>query len=228
MKNRIYYLQAVLLIAMLIHFNILAQEDGDSGNKANQYMNRINIESLVNAFDSPERAEWQRPGKVIALFGDVSNQKIMDLGAGSGYFSLRLAAKGARVIAADVDERFQEIIRKKLENKDLSVLAERVELRKIGYDNPGLEREEVDGILIVDTWHHIDNRNMYIKKALEGVKKGGKIIIVDYKKGVPGGPPENHKLGMEEAMKEFGDINVENIHTDTKMLERQYIIMISK
>ena len=228
MKNRIYYLQAVLLIAMLIHFNILAQEDGDSGNKANQYMNRINIESLVNAFDSPERAEWQRPEKVIALFGDVSNQKIMDLGAGSGYFSLRLAAKGARVIAADVDERFQEIIRKKLENKDLSVLAERVELRKIGYDNPGLEREEVDGILIVDTWHHIDNRNMYIKKALEGVKKGGKIIIVDYKKGVPGGPPENHKLGMEEAMKEFGDINVENIHTDTKMLERQYIIMISK
>ena len=101
-------------------------------------------------------------------------------------------------------------------------------MRKVAYDNPGLEKEEVDGILIVNTWHHIDNRRPYLQKALAGVKRGGKLIIVDFKLGAAGGPPDSHKLGMEEALNEIKGLDFKGIQTNTTLLERQYILIISK
>lgn len=228
MIKHIRYILLISSFLALSTFIVQAQENNTDNNRANQYMNQFNIESLVNAFDSPQRASWQRPDEVISLFGDVSHQKIMDLGAGSGYFSLRLAAKGASVIAADVNEGFQEVIQEKLENEDFSDLKDRIELRKIEFNDPGLDREEVDGILIVNTWHHIENRSVYLQKALTGVRKGGKIIIVDYKLGVSGGPPERHKLGLDDAVGELKDLKDTDIQIDTTLLDRQYIILISK
>jgi len=223
MKNLQPSILILLGLFILADTKVYAQDEDN--NKANQYMNQSSIESLVNAFDSPERTNWQQPEKVIALFGDVSTQKIMDLGAGSGYFTLRLAAKGALVIAADVSDRFQNIIQDKLEEEDLKQLSENIELRKVPYDSPEIEKEEVDGVLIVNTWHHIDGRRSYMKKILNGVKNGGKILIVDFKLGSPGGPPDSHKLGLEDAMDEIKDLNFTKIQTDTSLLERQYIII---
>ena len=75
----------LLLISGFSFTNTMAQEEGKhEENEANQYMNRNSTETLVNAFDSPGRAEWQQPDKVIEVFGDVNGQKIMDLGAGIG------------------------------------------------------------------------------------------------------------------------------------------------
>jgi cyclopropane fatty-acyl-phospholipid synthase-like methyltransferase len=204
----------------------IAQDVGKHDqNEANQYMNRNSIESLVNAFDSPDRAEWQQPDKVIEMFGDVDGQKIMDLGAGSGYFTLRLAAKGVNVIAADVSTSFQEVISEKLENEDFKDLSPNIELRKVEYDDPMLKSEEVDGILVVNTWHHIDDRRSYMKKAIKGIKDGGKIVIVDFKLGVKGGPPDSHKLGLKDAMSEIEGLNFKEIVVDTLLLERQYLII---
>jgi SAM-dependent methyltransferase len=222
-----YELKAAITVFFILSNHLVwSQEEGiHEENKANQYMHQNSIESLVEAFDSPDRAEWQEPDKVIALFGDVSYQKIMDLGAGSGYFTLRLASKGAHVIAADVNDGFQESIREKLDRNDLKELSTNIELRKVPYDTPDLQMQEVDGILIVNTWHHIDNRRDYMKRALHGVKEGGKIIIVDFKMGVRGGPPDSHKLGHDVAMEEIKDLNFSEIQTDTALLQRQYVII---
>jgi len=224
-KGSIQILAVFIIVLLSLTCSYGQNELDHKDNEANQFMHRNSIESLVNAFDSPERAEWQQPDKVIALFGDVNQQKIMDLGAGSGYFTLRLAAKGARVIAADVNDSFQEVIREKLENEDIQDLTANIELRKVAYDDPGLKDEELNGVLVVNTWHHIDNRRSYMKKVLKGVINGGKIIIVDFKLGVPGGPPDSHKLGLADAMEEIKDLDFTEIQVDTLMLERQYIVI---
>ncbi len=225
-KIKLIPILSILIVIGSTFTKAVAQDDGkQKENEANQYMNRNSIESLVNAFDSPDRAEWQQPDKVIAVFGEVKGQKIMDLGAGSGYFTLRLAARGAQVIAADVSSSFQEVISEKLENKDFKELSSKIELRKVEYDDPKLENEEVDGILVVNTWHHIDNRRSYMKKAMNGVKEGGKIVIVDFKMGVPGGPPDSHKLGLEDAMNEIDGLDFKEIVVDTLLLQRQYLII---
>ena len=60
-------------ILILFSFRLQAQEEKkQDDNDANRYMNQSSLESLVNAFDSPERAKWQQPDEVIALFGEVS------------------------------------------------------------------------------------------------------------------------------------------------------------
>ena len=118
---------------------------------------------------------------------------------------------------------FETII--EIENDDFVELSDNIELRKVTFDDPGLDKEEVDGILIVNSWHHIDNRTSYMKKVLKGVKEGGKIIIVDFKLGVASGPPDSHKLGLNDAIKEIEDLDFAAIKIDTSLLDRQYIII---
>lgn len=223
-KNYISF--SLTLWIILGNSHVIAQDEGlGEHNKANIHMHRSSIDELVNAFDSPSRSEWQQPDKVISLFGDLHEKKIVDLGAGSGYFTLRLAAKGAHVIAADVNDDFQEIIKEKLNSEELKTLSPSIELRKVPYDDPDLEENEADGILVVNTWHHIDNRKDYMNKVLIGIREGGRIIIVDFKLGVPGGPPDSHRLGLEKALEEIRDLDFQEIQVDTSMLERQYVII---
>jgi SAM-dependent methyltransferase len=197
-------------------------------NEANRYMNRSSVDRLIDAFDAPERVEWQKPDDVIALFGDLEGKTIMDLGAGSGYFSFRLANHGAHVIAADVNDEFQESIREKLEQDDFRHLSENVELRKVPYDTPDLKKGEADGLLVVNTYHHLDDRTEYMKKALAGLKEGGKIIIVDFKTGIPFGPPESHKLSLADAVNEILKVGFSRLIIDVGLLERQYVIIGEK
>ena len=126
MKKFTHYLLVVLLM-FLLNPGLLAQntKQSDTNNKkedafqhdpaddANTHMQRHSIESIVQAFDSDERDEWQKPDEVITLLGNLKGKTVMDIGSGSGYFSFRLADAGARVICADVDNRFLDVIKEK-------------------------------------------------------------------------------------------------------------------
>ena len=86
----------------------------NDSNPANEHMHRSSVDDLVKRFESPERDAYQKPEKVLAFLGDISNKKIMDIGSGSGYFSVKLAEKGAKVIAADVSDEFQAALKKRI------------------------------------------------------------------------------------------------------------------
>lgn len=190
---------------------------------ANEYMHRSSTESLIRNFEKPERADYQQPEKVIDYMGVTSGMTIMDLGAGSGYFTFRLAEAGAKVIAADVDDDFQAYIRKKMTENGMT--EEAIELRKIPYDDPLLKAEEVDRILIVNTYHHIEDRVAYFKKARLGLKAGGQLVVVDYfKKDIPVGPPRGHKLAKEIVERELREAGYQDIVVNTELLPYQYVI----
>ncbi len=223
----------LLILSYCLSFCLVAcaQPGGDgkgADNEANRYMNRATVDRLIDAFDSPERAEWQKPDDVIALFGQLEGKTIMDLGAGSGYFTFRLANHGSHVIAADVNDEFQESILEKLEQEEFRHLKSKIELRKVPYDNPALKPAEADGILLVNTYHHLDDRTEYMKNTLKGLKAGGKVIIVDFKKGTPFGPPESHKLDLRDAVNEMLEVGFKRLSIDVGLLERQYVIIGEK
>jgi len=94
-----------VLLAVIVLIGILWMSFG-TGTLSNIFMNQRSFEDLVNAFESEDREEWQKPDEVIALLGDIRGKTIMDIGAGTGYYAFRMTAKGAKVIAADVDDRF--------------------------------------------------------------------------------------------------------------------------
>ena len=176
--------------------------DHDHHGHANAHMHNTPFEELVDRFESPERATWQKPELVLEAMGDLEGRKIMDIGAGTGYFSIRMAKKGAHVIAGDVDDRFQDYIREKLVRDSLTHLD--IACRKLPYDSPALGKEEVDKVLIVNTYHHIENRVSYFSKVRDGLAEGGELIVIDFfKKELPVGPPVGMKFTEVEVTEEL-------------------------
>ena len=222
------YFQGIMMVVieiLLLSQTTLSQDHGNRGD-ANEYMNRSDFSRLVRNFESESRIEEQKPDDVISLFGDLTGKTIVDIGAGTGLFSFKMAEKAEKVIAADVDDRFLEFVRFRLDTMSDVSLKNKIESRKIPYDNPGLKNLEVDGVLLVNTYHHIEGRVDYMKKLKNGIKNGGKIIIVDFYKDSDYGPPRNHKLAREVVIRELKDAGYTETQTDTKTLDQQYIIIV--
>ena len=184
-------------------------------------MHRSSVEDLIERFESPERDAYQHPQKVVEYLGDIQGKTIMDIGAGSGYFSVRLAEQGATVIAADVDDEFQEFLKNRIKENQLK----NIQTRKIPYDSPGLQEEEADMVLIVNTYHHIENRSEYFSKVKKGTKANGELVVVDFfKTDLPVGPPVDHKLSMDTVVSELKEAGYTSFDINVDLLPYQYII----
>jgi cyclopropane fatty-acyl-phospholipid synthase-like methyltransferase len=184
-------------------------------------MHKSSTADLIQRFESPERDAYQQPEKVLKYLGKLKGKTIMDIGAGSGYFSVKLAAAGARVIAADVNDEFQAYLKKRMEDNNIK----NIELRKIPYDSPSLKAHEVDMVLIVNTYHHIENRPDYFAKVKAGLKNDGELVIVDFfKTETPVGPPVDHKVSMDEVIAELKQSGYSAFTVEASLLPYQYII----
>jgi ubiquinone/menaquinone biosynthesis C-methylase UbiE len=189
---------------------------------ANEYMHQESVDELIKRFESPERDAYQQPEKVLEYLGDISGKKIMDIGAGSGYFSVKLAEKGAQVIAADVSEEFQSALKKRIEQESLS----NISLRKIPFESPNLAPNEVDMVLIVNTYHHIEDRPGYFAQVKKGTKESGKLVVIDFfKSETPVGPPVHHKIGIDQVISELKEAGYDTFEVNVDLLPYQYIIM---
>lgn len=195
----------------------------DGHNNANEHMHESTTQELIDRFESPERDAYQQPAKVLEFLGNVKGLKILDIGAGSGYFSFRLLTAGATVIAGDVNDEFLAHIKNKKETDFNN--NPNLELRKLPFDSPALQPQEVDKVLIVNTYHHIENRVAYFSQVLKGLKLGGELVVIDFfKKELPVGPPVDHKIGQKKVKKELTEAGFTNIEINTDLLEYQYII----
>ena len=194
---------------------------------ANQHMQSMDFETLVRRFETGEHGDrdtWQKPDAVIAALGDIRGKTVADLGAGTGYFSFRLAAAGARVIAADVDPRFQKYIQDRLSREKPAAPVVLV-TRLLAYDTPDLAEGEADRVLMVDVYHHIEQRERYLPLLRGGLKPGGELVIVDFKKeSTPDGPPLAMRLTPDEIRRELVAAGFRDITIDTTLLPYQYLI----
>ncbi len=214
----------ILSISWLLHANAQHQDEHNknkAAQSANEHMHQSSVDELSRRFESPERDAYQQPEKVLEYLGEIKGKKIMDIGAGTGYFSVKLAAKGAQVIAADVSDEFQMYLKERIEKNHLK----NISLRKIPYDNPGLKEKEVDMILIVNTYHHIENRSVYFTHVKNGTAAGGELVIIDFfKTDVPVGPPPAHKVSMDEVIAELKAAGYTSFEVNVNLLSYQFII----
>lgn len=214
------------IFALLAACTVAAQEhrkhpDEKHGETANEHRHRSPAADMIKRLESPERDAYQHPEKVLQYLGDVTGKTIMDIGAGSGYFSTKLAKAGAKVIAADVDEEFQEHLKSRIAEERL----ENIELRRLPYDSPALGDEEVDMVFMVNTYHHIENRPDYFAEVKRGLKKGGELVIIDFfKADLPVGPPADHKVSMDEVIVELKKAGYTTFEVDVSLLPYQFIV----
>jgi ubiquinone/menaquinone biosynthesis C-methylase UbiE len=131
------------------------------------------------AYEGGDRDAWQQPDRVIASLGLRPGDRVADIGAGSGYFTLPLArAVGppGRVHAVDVDEEMNQYLRERVREAGL----ENVEVTLGRYEDPLLPDGEIDLIFTSNTYHHIEERPAYFRGILDGLAPGGRVAILDY------------------------------------------------
>lgn len=209
------------------HGDTVATNKHKDHNEANKHMHKRKFEDLVTNFESADRASWQKPEEVIKKLGDIKGKTVMDIGSGTGYFSFKLVEAGAQVIAADVNKKFREYIQQK--QKERNVSEDQLRTLKLPYDSPKLESEEVDAVIIVNTYHHIENRKKYFNQVLEGLKSDGKLLVVDFKKEkTPHGPPLKMRLTVQEVKKELQEAGFSQVEIDMQLLPYQYTVLATK
>lgn len=181
-------------------------------------------EKWAKRFDNPERERWQKPNEVIKSLKIGANDKIADIGAGTGYFSLRIARDfpSATVYAADVEPDMVSYLEQQSRKRNLS---NHIPL-KIGA-NKAILPAKVDLILVVDTYHHIDDRVSYFRALRKQLAKNGRIAIIDFTAESPEGPPPKHrisKVDLQDEMKQAGYNCVEDVH----LLPYQYFLIFAR
>jgi cyclopropane fatty-acyl-phospholipid synthase-like methyltransferase len=197
------------------------QHTGD----ANKHMHQSSTAELIKRFESKERDAYQKPEEVLNYLGDLSDKTIIDIGAGSGYFSVKLAQKAKKVISADVDQEFLSYIENRIDKNAIK----NIELRKIPYDHAALKAKEVDMIFIVNTYHHIENRKNYFEVARKGLKDNGELVIIDFfKTESPVGPPLEMKIAYNDVIAELRKVGYTNFGVEKDLLPYQYIIKAKK
>ena len=180
-------------------------------------------ERWAKVFDDPERDSWQKPEAVFDALGVKEGSWVADLGAGTGYFSVRLSRRvgaSGKVYAIDVEPKLVAYLRDRAAREKLA----NVESVLAAYDDPRLPDSSVDLVLIVDTWHHIDARLKYLDRLRKVLRPGGRVAIVDYKAGdIPVGPPPEHRLAREAVLAELEKAGWEKV-SESEALPYQYVL----
>ena len=160
-----------------------------------------NAEKWAKSFDDPARDAWQMPDRVIEALGIKPGQIVADVGAGTGYFTVRLAKSAAapKVYGVDIEKSMVDYLSHRAMREGLK----NVMAIQAGRDRTNLP-EPVDIVLVVDTYHHIPGRVAYFTALQKLMKPGARLAIVDFKKDSPEGPPKEFRFTPEEISAELG------------------------
>jgi SAM-dependent methyltransferase len=178
-------------------------------------------EKWSQIFDDPTRDEWQKPAEVIRALALPRNAAVADIGAGTGYFSVRVAraVPTGSVIGIDTEPDMVRFLTERAAREKLANLQAR--LGRAG--EPGLSGR-VDLVLVVNTYHHIPSREHYFRDLQKSLNPGGRIAIIDYQPDAPMGPPRHARIPAERLQKELAGAGLELAQEHT-FLPYQYFLV---
>jgi len=201
-------IRALALGAGLLTAPALAQEQQPSGTHAPPAAHGphgfTDAERWAKVFDDPARDQWQKPDEVVAALALKPTDVVADVGAGTGYFSVRLAraVPQGEVLAADISEDMVAYLEQRARAEGLANLA----AVHAGAASPNLP-EKADLVLLVDTYHHIGGRSAYFRGLKASLKPGGRVAIIDFRLDSPAGAPRHMRIPraqIEQEMAEAG------------------------
>lgn len=183
-----------------------------------------NAAMWAERFDDPKRDAWQKPDEVLDALHLEPTARVADLGAGTGYFSVRIAKRlpDGKVFAVDIEPDMLSYLGERAHHEHLSMLAP----VRASPDNANLPGP-VDLVLVVDTYHHIENRTAYFAKLNESLRPNGQLAIIDFKLDAPEGPPPQDRISPEQVTAELEAAGYRLVATHP-FLPRQYFLVFQR
>jgi arsenite methyltransferase len=180
--------------------------------------------AYVAMLEDPARDAYQKPDEVLRALALRSGEQVADIGAGSGYFTLRLAAAvgaSGRVYAIDVDPDMVRHLNRRLRDAGTS----NVTTVLSAPDDPLLADGSIDRFFICDTWHHIDDQTKYLALLKKMLRPGGEVVMIDFKKeATPTGPPLAMRIAREALVRQMQAAGF-RLATEHTMLPYQYFLV---
>ncbi len=180
------------------------QEHGKHPYKHGNGQHRFkDAEKWAKRFEKPQRDEWQKPDEVIRALNLNESSIVADIGSATGYFPVRFAEAlpEGRVYGVDTEKSMVDFLNSRARRDGLSNLSSLLGKP----DDPEIP-EPVDVVFICNTYHHINNRKQYFSKMKSIFRPGGRLVVVDFKKGeFPVGPPDEMKLLVQTVVSELSD-----------------------
>jgi ubiquinone/menaquinone biosynthesis C-methylase UbiE len=177
--------------------------------------------------ERPEREQEEAPSLLLKLLKLKPGMVLADIGAGSGYLTFPMAkmvSPGGKVYAVDIQPEMLDIIRKRMKEKNqLNVVPVLGTIK-----DPKVPANSTDLMLMVDVYHEFDHPWEMTQAMVKGLKPGGKIVFVEYRKEDPNVPiKEVHKMSEEQVKREMAVHPLKWVET-IRSLPRQHIIVFEK
>jgi arsenite methyltransferase len=216
---------ASLVFLLVAPLPVLAQ---DASPRTHEEMHRLHQDNkaYIAMLEDPARDAYQQPQKVVTALELKGGEVVADVGAGSGYFALRLAqavGPAGRVYAVDISPEMTLHLNRRI--RDLGIL--NLQTMLAPPDDPLLRDASVDRFFLCDTWHHIDNQAGYLALMKRMLRPGGQVVMIDFqKKELPLGPPLAMKIAREDLIRQMEGAGFKLVREHT-FLPYQYFLVFA-
>jgi SAM-dependent methyltransferase len=180
----------------------------------------------IEHLEKKGRDAWQKPDSVVAALSLQGSETVADVGAGSGYFTFRIAqalSKG-KIFAIDIDPEMINFIQRKSKNEGIK----NIEVILAPMDDPRIPGN-VNMVFMCDVLHHISGKEMWLKKLAAEMLQGATLIIIEFKEGkLPVGPPEKLKIPPNEIIFLLNKAGFKFLKKDIDLLPYQIFFIFEK
>lgn len=178
--------------------------------------------------ERPERQEEERTDVLLEALALAPGEVVADIGAGSGYFSWRMAQKvGAKglVYAVDIQQEMLDLLMSQMRRRQVGEIVRPV----LGtVQDPKLPEASVDTILLVDVYHEFDFPYEMTQAMIRALKPGGRLVLVEYRGEDPAVPIKRlHKMTEAQVRREMAAQPVV-FEKNNPALPRQHILIFRK
>lgn len=174
-----------------------------------------------------ERETEERPDAVIDALEIARGQTVADLGAGSGYYSFRIArlvGPQGKVLAIDIQPPMLAAIESRARREGV----ENVTTVLAAAEDPKLAPASVDLLFMVDVYHELEYPYEVMTRVRESLKPGGRVAVIEYRKEDPNVPiKEVHKMSERQIVRELEAAGFKHLRT-VPTLPLQHVVIFEK
>ena len=184
------------------------------------------VKTYISHLDRKERDLWQKPEAVITKLELKAKDVVADVGAGSGYFALRIAKRypQGRVIATDVEPKMLTHIQQRAKALKLT----NVTTALATFTDPKVDSKS-DLVLVADVLHHVQDQSAWLASIFKAMKPGARLAVIEFKEGnLPKGPPAHIKIPRKKLLALLTKPGFQNPVVHDNLLPYQILVVLQK